>query len=107
MGTFPKYEKAAELMEEGVVFQFGRPPYRIDLLNQIDGVAFSEAWDGRETSKSSAPASDRRLLSGQGGAPEKQEGEWTSRKTWTTSRTSNEMILFYNPVPAFNSSFPS
>jgi hypothetical protein len=26
--------------------QFGRPPYRIDLLNEIDGVTFLEVWNG-------------------------------------------------------------
>lgn len=48
-GNIPEVEEAAELMEEGVVIQFGRPPYRIDLLNRIDGVDFPEAWLGRET----------------------------------------------------------
>ncbi len=47
-GNIPEVENAAEFMEEGVVIQFGQPPYRIDLLNHIDGVAFSGAWDGRE-----------------------------------------------------------
>lgn len=32
--------------EEGVI-QFGRPPNRIDLLNDISGVTFEEAWPGR------------------------------------------------------------
>ena len=32
-GNIPEMESAGELMEEGVVIQFGRPPYRIDLLN--------------------------------------------------------------------------
>jgi hypothetical protein len=27
--------------------QFGRPPNRIDLLNQIEGVSFAEAWETR------------------------------------------------------------
>jgi hypothetical protein len=31
----------------GVVAQFGVPPNRVDLMNQIDGVSFSEAWKGR------------------------------------------------------------
>ena len=29
------------------VVQFGLPPYRIDILTSISGVAFSEAWNGR------------------------------------------------------------
>jgi len=48
-GNIPDVENAAELMGEAEVIQFGRPPYRIDLLNRIDGVAFSEAWNSRET----------------------------------------------------------
>ena len=31
----------------GEIFQFGVPPNRIDLLNQIDGVGFDEAWQNR------------------------------------------------------------
>jgi hypothetical protein len=50
-GSVPNIKSASALMEEGMVFQFGRPPYRIDLLNKIDGVTFAEAWLGRETPK--------------------------------------------------------
>jgi hypothetical protein len=32
---------------EGVVFQLGRAPYRIDILTSISGVTFKEAWAGR------------------------------------------------------------
>jgi hypothetical protein len=46
-GNIPGIAAAAELAEEGVVVQFGRPPHRIDLLNRIDGVAFAEAWPNR------------------------------------------------------------
>ena len=31
----------------GIVIQFGQPPNRIDLVNDIDGVTFDEAWPGR------------------------------------------------------------
>jgi hypothetical protein len=31
------------------VFQFGRPPNRLDLLNSIDGVSFDTAWRGRKS----------------------------------------------------------
>jgi hypothetical protein len=47
-GKVPEIENAAELMEEGQIVQFGRPPNRIDLLSSIDGLDFSEAWDSRE-----------------------------------------------------------
>lgn len=40
-----------DLLNEGQVIQLGMPPYRIDLINQIDGVSFDEAWPNRETSK--------------------------------------------------------
>lgn len=36
----------ASLMTPGIVTQFGNPPYRIDLLNEIDGVGFLEVWRG-------------------------------------------------------------
>lgn len=45
--NIPGIERAAELQEIGTIIQFGRPPNRIDLLNQIDGVSFEEAWAGR------------------------------------------------------------
>jgi hypothetical protein len=46
-GKIPGIERVEELREAGVVIQFGRPPNRIDLLNRIDGVTFSEAWSTR------------------------------------------------------------
>lgn len=46
-GSVPEINDPAEMMEERVVFQFGRPPYRIDLLNSIDGVDFTTAWQSR------------------------------------------------------------
>jgi hypothetical protein len=36
--------QAAELLQKGVVFQFGIPPNRIDLINDIEGVRFERAW---------------------------------------------------------------
>jgi hypothetical protein len=37
------------LMKAGIVTQFGKPPKRIDLLNEIDGVTFPEVWKGAAT----------------------------------------------------------
>jgi hypothetical protein len=37
------------LMKAGIVTQFGKPPQRIDLLNEIDGVTFPEVWNGATT----------------------------------------------------------
>lgn len=45
----PGIESAEELLEMGLIIQFGVPPNRIDLINRIDGVTFQEAWDGRKT----------------------------------------------------------
>ena len=36
-----------ELMEIGLILQFGVPPNRIDLINQISGATFREAWKNR------------------------------------------------------------
>jgi len=43
----PEVRAASELLEPGIVVQFGRPPNRIDLHNQIDGVSFGSAWRSR------------------------------------------------------------
>ena len=48
-GKIPEITRASELMEDGVVIQFGRPPNRLDLLSHIDAVEFPEAWAGRTT----------------------------------------------------------
>jgi hypothetical protein len=40
--------KPATWIEPGIVIQIGRPPRRIDLLNEIDGVTFEEAWKEHE-----------------------------------------------------------
>jgi len=34
----------AELATPGVVFQMGLPPRRIDILTQVSGLAFADAW---------------------------------------------------------------
>jgi hypothetical protein len=36
-----------DLSRPGVVFQIGLPPYRIDILTQISGVTFEDAWPNR------------------------------------------------------------
>src|SRR5882757_7698691 len=46
-GSIPGIKTPGELSEAGVIIQFGRPPNRIDLMNHIDGVDFSEAWETR------------------------------------------------------------
>ena len=48
-GRVPEISGVADLLEPGMIIQFGRPPHRIDLLNQIDGMDFDAAWRGRRT----------------------------------------------------------
>lgn len=36
-----------DLAEPGNFIQFGIPPNRIDLMNQIDGVSFDEVWENK------------------------------------------------------------
>ena len=40
----------ADFAREGFVYQFGRPPVRIDILMSIDGLKFAEAWPNRRQS---------------------------------------------------------
>ena len=47
-GVVPGLNDPSRLEDVGVVFQFGIPPNRIDLLNDIDGVDFDDAWPRRE-----------------------------------------------------------
>ncbi len=39
--------RAADFARPGIVFQMGLPPSRIDVLTEITGVSFAEAWPGR------------------------------------------------------------
>ncbi|HEX8620273.1 MAG TPA: DUF6036 family nucleotidyltransferase [Thermoanaerobaculia bacterium] len=36
-----------DLSQPGIIFQIGRVPKRIDILTQISGVSFDEAWPNR------------------------------------------------------------
>ena len=38
---------AADFARPGIVFQMGLPPGRIDVLTELTGVAFADAWPGR------------------------------------------------------------
>jgi hypothetical protein len=46
-GDIPGIKAVDELMEEGVILQFGVPPNRIDLMSRISGVTFREAWENK------------------------------------------------------------
>jgi hypothetical protein len=37
----------ADFAAPGIVFQIGLPPRRIDILTELTGVSFDEAWDSR------------------------------------------------------------
>jgi hypothetical protein len=43
-----------DLTRPGTVYQIGLPPRRIDLLTEIDGVNFEEAWQSKTVSQVSA-----------------------------------------------------
>jgi hypothetical protein len=38
-----------EFASPGLVYQIGRPPRRIDVVTEISGLTFDEAWDSRQT----------------------------------------------------------
>jgi predicted nucleotidyltransferase len=42
---------AADFAQPGAVYQIGLPPRRIDLLTEISGVTFDEAWASRATAE--------------------------------------------------------
>lgn len=48
-GDIPGLKEPEELLEPGLILQFGVPPNRIDLINRISGVTFREAWKGKKT----------------------------------------------------------
>jgi hypothetical protein len=41
----------ADFARKGAVYQIGLPPRRIDVLTEISGVTFEEAWATRETAE--------------------------------------------------------
>ncbi|HSW55775.1 MAG TPA: DUF6036 family nucleotidyltransferase [Ignavibacteriaceae bacterium] len=43
----PGVSKKEELQKKGEIFQFGVPPNRIDLINEIEKVQFDEAYENR------------------------------------------------------------
>lgn len=44
--------RAADFLQPDTVVQLGYPPNRIDLVTSVSGIAFSDAWEGRETVES-------------------------------------------------------
>ena len=47
LNDIPGMTNEEELMQESMVFQFGVPPNRIDLINEIEAVGFEEAWQDK------------------------------------------------------------
>lgn len=46
-GAPPQHVASADLSTPGVVLQIGLPPRRIDILTQLTGVSFVDAWADR------------------------------------------------------------
>lgn len=46
-GDIPGINKSDELLKRNMVFQFGVPPNRIDLINDIEAVDFKSAWKNK------------------------------------------------------------
>lgn len=54
-----------DLQTPGMVFQMGLPPSRIDIITDIDGVEFDDAWNHRRTiefEEKSIPLIDKQRL---------------------------------------------
>ncbi len=43
----PGISNRNELIKKGMVFQFGIPPNRLDLINSIEDIIFSDAWKNK------------------------------------------------------------
>ena len=41
----------ADFEQPGIVYQMGLPPCRIDVLTEISGVTFDEAWESRDSAE--------------------------------------------------------
>jgi hypothetical protein len=52
-GDAPGLRDADELAERGLILQYGVPPNRIDLINELEGVSFDECWSGKKTASMS------------------------------------------------------
>ena len=46
-GEVPGLNLPSDLEAKGMIVQFGFPPNRIDLMNNISGLDFIEAWESR------------------------------------------------------------
>lgn len=46
-GEIPGVKSDEEFKKKGAIIQFGRPPNRMDLINDISAVSFEKAWHNR------------------------------------------------------------
>lgn len=42
-------DATSDFAREGVIYQIGLPPGRIDILTELTGISFADAWDDRLT----------------------------------------------------------
>jgi len=61
-GEIPGVSEASDLAVEGQIIQFGAPPNRIDLINDIDGIDFENAWPHRTEASLGAPLDSTLIL---------------------------------------------
>jgi hypothetical protein len=47
-GDIPGIAGERELARRGMIFQFGVPPNRIDLITALSGLEFSKSWENKE-----------------------------------------------------------
>lgn len=47
----PGVRTEEELLRQGMVFQFGIPPNRIDLITVVEGIEFGGAWERRQVER--------------------------------------------------------
>jgi len=59
--NIPGVRNSDELGTKGQIIQFGLPPNRIDLINDVDGIDFEDAWPRRTITKI-ASASDEQPI---------------------------------------------
>ena len=57
-GEIPGVAAAHELTSPGVIIQFGVPPNRIDLINEVDGISFEAAWQSRVEARLKTPGGE-------------------------------------------------
>lgn len=50
-GPIPGVRSGREFLKRGMVFQFGVPPNRIDLMIEVEGIEFEDAWKRRKVER--------------------------------------------------------